>query len=375
MARLRFALRSLGKAPLLSIVVVVSLGLGIGANTAIFSLLHQLVLRSLPVQKPEELVLVTAPGSSSRGGAARTTRRHGSHLQLPCVSGPGEELAGDGGAGGVPAPRSKHFLRKTDRFGRFFGRFGQYFTVVGGKSAHRTDARAGDDGPRAAAMPWRCSATATGTTSSAPIRTCSTSRCGSTPRASRWSACCRRGSPGRPLAKSPTFMCRFRSKPQLTPNWNGTDRYNDYWLYLVGRLKPGTTREQAAAALNSTYRSVVEEHAKTVKLRDPKRVERYRVPAQRGGGKTGKQRQSRHPADGALILMAATVLVLLIAMANAANLLLARSAQRKREMAIRAAMGASRGELMAQLLTEALLLAAAGGIAGILPRGGHAASC
>ena len=67
MARLRFALRSLGKAPLLSIVVVVSLGLGIGANTAIFSLLYQLVLRSLPVQKPEELVLVTAPGEFKSG--------------------------------------------------------------------------------------------------------------------------------------------------------------------------------------------------------------------------------------------------------------------------------------------------------------------
>src|SRR5215217_2897771 len=67
MARLRYALRSLGKAPLLSIVVVVSLGLGIGANTAIFSLLHQLVLRSLPVPNPEQLVLVTSPGEFKSG--------------------------------------------------------------------------------------------------------------------------------------------------------------------------------------------------------------------------------------------------------------------------------------------------------------------
>jgi len=63
MARIRFAIRSLAKAPLLSLVVVLSLGLGIGANTAIFSLMHQMILSSLPVEKPEELVLVTSPAS------------------------------------------------------------------------------------------------------------------------------------------------------------------------------------------------------------------------------------------------------------------------------------------------------------------------
>src|ERR1019366_9751722 len=67
MARIRFAIRSLAKAPLLSLVVVLSLGLGIGANTAIFSLLHQIVLRSLPVEKPEELVLLTSPGEFKGG--------------------------------------------------------------------------------------------------------------------------------------------------------------------------------------------------------------------------------------------------------------------------------------------------------------------
>src|SRR5215471_15099645 len=71
MARIRFAIRSLAKAPLLSLVVVLSLGLGIGANTAIFSLLNQVVLSSLPVQRPEELVLVTAPGEF-KGGRSST---------------------------------------------------------------------------------------------------------------------------------------------------------------------------------------------------------------------------------------------------------------------------------------------------------------
>src|ERR1035441_5730264 len=67
MSRIRFAIRSLAKAPLLRLVVVLSLGLGIGANTAIFSLMHQIILRSLPVEKPEELVLVTSPGEFKGG--------------------------------------------------------------------------------------------------------------------------------------------------------------------------------------------------------------------------------------------------------------------------------------------------------------------
>src|SRR4051794_29407516 len=76
MSRIRFALRSLAKAPLLSLVVVLSLGLGIGANTAIFSLLHQLVLASLPIERPQELVLVTAPGEF-KGGRNSTNNSGG----------------------------------------------------------------------------------------------------------------------------------------------------------------------------------------------------------------------------------------------------------------------------------------------------------
>src|SRR5439155_16804791 len=67
MARLRFAWRSLAKTPLLSLVVILSVGLGIGANTAIFSLLHQILLNSLPVERPEELVAVTSPGDVKSG--------------------------------------------------------------------------------------------------------------------------------------------------------------------------------------------------------------------------------------------------------------------------------------------------------------------
>src|SRR5215467_10231143 len=76
MSRVRFAFRSLVKAPLLSLVVILSVGLGIGANTAIFSLLHQILLDRLPVQHPQELVLLTAP-EEFKGGSSRTRNSGG----------------------------------------------------------------------------------------------------------------------------------------------------------------------------------------------------------------------------------------------------------------------------------------------------------
>ena len=175
------------------------------------------------------------------------------------------------------------------------------------------------------------------------------------------------GFSGTTLGQDPSAWVPMIYKPQMTPNWNGTDRWNDYWVYLFGRLKPGVSREQAAAALNGPYASLVEEQAKTARFRDDARKQRFlasRLSLEPGNqGNSGFRQGTRVPL---LILMAATALVLMIAMANAANLLLARSAQRRRELAIRAAMGAGRGELMGQLLTEALLLALGGALSGIL---------
>src|SRR5260370_34503552 len=87
MARLRFAWRSLAKAPLLSLTVVLSVGLGIGANTAIFSLFHQILLNSLPVQRPEELVTVTAPENFKGGRSSANNSGDMNYLfSYPMVS-------------------------------------------------------------------------------------------------------------------------------------------------------------------------------------------------------------------------------------------------------------------------------------------------
>ncbi len=352
---------------MLSVVVVLSLALGIGANTAIFSLLHQIVLSSLAVPRPEQLVLLTAP-EEFKGGRSSTNDAGGmeyifSYPAFRTLEKNAQALAGlaafDNLSGNIA------FGKQTVPGG--YGIVsGQYFETVGvrpmiGRTITPEDDRHG--GGNAVAVLsygfWHDKLGGRSDVLNQPIRVNAQpfTVVGVLPK----------GFTGTTLGQEPDILVPLSFKPLLTPNWDGTDRYDDYYLYLVGRLKPGMTREQAAAALNSTYRSIVEEHAKTVKFRDPKRIERYRqsrlsvVDGKQGN--SGNRDDRRTPL---LILMAATAMVLLIAMANAANLLLARSAQRRREMAIRSAMGAGRGELMAQLLTEALLLATAGGVAGIL---------
>jgi predicted permease len=367
MARIRFALRSLAKAPLLSLVVVLSLGLGIGANTAIFSLLNQVVLRSLPVEKPEELVLVTSPGEfkggrNSTGNAGDTDhifsyrmfrelekraagvtglaafREIGANLAFGKQTVPEEVLVVSGGY--FPVLGVKPLLGRTITPEDDVHGGGNAVTVLGYGYWH--DKLGGETGVLNQAIHINGQVfTVVGV---AP-----------------------KGFTGTTFGDEPAAYVPLCFKPRLTPNWTDTDRWSDYWLYLFARLKPGVAPAQAAAALNGPYGALLEQQSQGPQFYYRKQLDRFlksRLSLQDGSrGHSSNREESRIPL---LILMTATALVLLIAMANAANLLLARSAQRRRELAIRAAMGAGRGELMAQLLTEALLLALAGGLAGLV---------
>jgi putative ABC transport system permease protein len=353
---------------MLSLVVVLSLALGIGANTAIFSLLHQLVLSSLPVQRPEELFLLTSPGDFKDGRSSSDDSGDQnfifSYPVFRALEKNSQAVAGLAGFRHIGANLS---FGKQTVSGGIDVVSGQYFPLLGVRPLIGRAIAPEDDGAPGGGNPvtvlgygyWHDKLGGRPEILNQPLRVNGQmfTVVGVLPKEFT----------GTTLGQEPDAYVPMSFKPLLTPNWNGTDRYNDYWIYLVGRLKPGTTRAQAAAALNSTYASIVEEQSKTQKFRDGNRLQRFResrLSAVEGKqGNSGNRDDRRTPL---LILMAATVMVLLIAMANGANLLLARSAQRKREMAIRAAMGAGRGELMSQLLTEALLLATAGGAAGIL---------
>ena len=362
MARIRFALRSLAKSPLLSIVVILSLGLGIGVNTAIFSLLDEVVLGSLPIPHPEQIVLITSPGDLKSGRSStgdsgnmeyifnwRTMRELEKHSETAAV------------AAFCTMPSNIAFSRQTVR-GDMMLVSGRYFSTVGVQpfAGHLIGPQDDVPGNAIAVLGYRYWRDKLGADIAVLNQTIKVN-----------------GQPftvagiapanfmGTTIGTDASVYLPISFKPHLTEGWDGTDKLADYWIYLLARLKPGVSMQQAEAALNAPYRGVVEEMANSIDMPAEKSA---RFRAQKLTLKTGKRGNSgfRDEYRSALnILLLATGLVLLIAMANAANLLLARSVERRKELAIRAAIGASRWELMAQFLTEALLLAVSGGVAGI----------
>ena len=366
MARLRFAWRSLAKAPLLSLVVILSVGLGIGANTAIFSLFHQILLNSLPVERPEELVAVTSPGDF-KGGRNSTNDSGGadSIFSYPMFR---ELEKHPQGLSGIAAFRSlgaNLSFRKQTISGEILVVSGGYFPTLGvrplmGRMLTREDdAGAGNAVAVLSYGYWTDRLGGESDVLNQPLRVNGQmfTVVGIAPK----------GFTGTTLGSEPDIYVPLVFKPLLTPNWNGTDRLER--LLAVPDRAPATGRLAGAGGGRAERRlrraagAAVQDAAVLLRRKQRDRFLQTRLAFKDGShGQSSMRDETRTPL---ITLMCATVLVLLIAMANAANLLLARSAQRRREMAIRAAMGAGRGELMGQMLTEALLLAAAGGIAGL----------
>ena len=365
MARVRFAIRSLAKAPLLSLVVIVSVGLGIGANTAIFSLLHQILLDSLPVPRPQELVLLTAPGEF-KGGSNRSGNSGGmDHIfSYPMFRGLEKQPQGVSGVAAFYQFGANVSFQKQTVPTEVMMVSGGYFPTLGVRPLLGRTIDAADDaggGNAVAVLSYGYWSDHLGGETSVLNQTLKVNGqtftvVGVAPK----------DFTGTTMGEEAAAFVPLVFKPRLTPNWEGTKRWNDYYLYVLARLKPGVSRAQAAAALNSTYAGLLEEQAKQPGFYYQKKLQRFlasRLTLKDGSqGQSSMRDETKVPL---IILMCATGMVLLIAMANAANLLLARSAERRREMAIRLAMGAGQGELMAQMLTEALLLALAGGVAGL----------
>ncbi len=316
MARIRFALRSLAKAPLLSLVVVLSLGLGIGANTAIFSLLNQVVLRSLPVEKPEELVLVTSPGEFKGGRNSTGNAGDMDHIFSYRMFRELEKRAA--GVTGLAAFRD---IGANLAFGKqtvpeeVLVVSGGYFPVLGVKPLLGRTITPEDDG-----VPpgpgggnavtvlgygyWHDKLGGETGVLNQPIHINGQvfTVVGVAPK----------GFTGTTFGDEPAAYVPLSFKPRLTPNWTDTDRWSDYWLYLFARLKPGVTPAQAAAALNGPYGALLEQQSKGPQFYYQQQLDRFlksRLTLKDGSrGPSNMQDESRIPA---IILMTATALVLL----------------------------------------------------------------
>jgi hypothetical protein len=361
---LAYAFRTLRRTPLFTLVAVLSLTLGIGANTALFSLIDALLLRSLPVADPAGLVAVGDPtqvGSLSRGSLRNEIFSYPMYKELQERNRVFSGLLASGRSGRLTVGALGGAGGETVR-GRLVS--GNYFTVLGvpayrGRTFTAADDRAPGSAPYAVVSHdyWQ-------------------RRMGGEP-----------GALGRVLVLNghsftivgilppgftgdvvgnPTEVFLPASmQPQVNPGRDFLDRWDASWLLLMGRLQPGVSMAEAKAELDRLFPQIVEAHSGSsfaAELRpDPTHL---RVPVAAGG--RGFSRVRQELAKPLFILMALVAMVLVMASVNVANLLLERAMGRQREITVRLSLGGGRGRLVRQLLTESLLLAAMGGALGLL---------
>ncbi|HJQ25120.1 MAG TPA: ABC transporter permease [Blastocatellia bacterium] len=367
---LRYGLRMLFKQPAFTLVAVLSLALGIGANTAIFSLLDAVLLKSLPVRQPDRLVLF---GKGESGGLTNgfpndscdlfsypfyreVQQRNDVFSDVASLLSMTWDVHGTvnaNGSGGEMQPLQVQLVS------------GNYFEVLGVNAAlGRTFTAADDVTPGAhpfavVSHAWwqsRMGGDPAALGKTITIDQTAYTIVGVAPAEFF----------GTTVGQAPDVYVPLAMEAQLPPaHWNIRNEKLAQSLYLIARLKDGVSTEQANAAVNLLFKQTLQEIAgpqpAAERVQDIARARIELTPAGKGVSEL-----RREFSLSLRILMAVVGFVLLIACANVANLLLARAANRKREFAVRMAMGAGRVRMIRQLLTESVLLAALGGGAGVL---------
>jgi predicted permease len=358
-----YGFRSMLRTPVLTAVALLSLGLGIGANTAIFSFLDALVLRSLPVKQPSQLLLL------GNGRASGITSDYGSTRLYSY-------------------PFFREFQKKNEVFSDVAAVFsitnnphgivdhrdqmepmsldivsGSYFSTLGvepaiGRLLTMADDNSEGDHPVAVVSYswWQRALASDRDVLSHTIKLGDTTFniIGVAPP----------GFFGVMVGRAPDIWVPMSMMSDVPQHWKG---YKDDFFesnVIFGRLKPGVPSEQAEANVNVLYQQIIRSFP-DAKLNDYNVGKLNKAHVSLTSMATGLSFLRNEFSDPLKILMGVTAMVLLIACANIANLLLARSTVRTREFAVRQALGAGRLRLIRQLITESLLLSFAGGALGI----------
>ncbi|HEY0285097.1 MAG TPA: ABC transporter permease [Vicinamibacterales bacterium] len=367
MVQLRLALRSLFKTPIVTAIAVLSVALGIGANVAIFSIFNQTLLRPLPVHEPDRLVNLVSPGprsgSSSCGqaGSCDAVFSYPMFRDLERVQTSFTGLAAHRDFG------ANLSYRGSSEGGDGVLVSGSYFPVLGltpaaGRLLGPNDEREQGGGHVVVLSEeyWRRRFGAREEVIDQPLLV--------NGQALTIVGVAPRGFHGTTLGVRPLFFVPISMRDVVQPQSTVLGDRRAYWTYLFGRLKPGVSREQAREALNGQYRPIMTDvEVPLQKGMSEATLEKFRVREMQL--ETGERGQSRVPEESRqplTLLFSVTIIVLLICCANVANLLLGRAARRSTEMAVRLSIGAGRRHIVTQLLTESLLLAVVGGVAGLL---------
>jgi predicted permease len=368
MRNVKLAFRTLFKTPFVTVVAVLSLALGIGANAAIYSLFNEILLQPLPVSEPTRLVNFRGPGPQYGANSCNDAGGCDEVFSYPMFR---DLQKANTALSGIAAQFlfgvNVAMAGETPLSGRGVFVSGNYFSVLGlhpalGRLfAPQDDETLGNN--FVAVLSYAFWENQLGSDANVVGKRITVNGQQMT-----ITGVAPKGFTGTTLGARPYVFVPITMRSVLAQGWTGFDRRDSYWVYLFGRLKPGATIAGAQSSVNTVYHTLVNDvDAPRLKGVTDKMVKEFRaktvVLTDGRMGQSSLIKQSRTPVT---LLFSITGIVLLIACANIANLLLARAANRTMEMAVRLSLGATRRQLIGQLLTESVLLAALGGICGIL---------